>query len=127
MEPAQQGFHVHEEEEGGEGVSLDGPPLYGDVFCVLTSRQTDSGVCLLVQIFYSVNGIGRKAKVIHDPEQFIVVCCIEGRGKVGLLSRQKAQQKHLSAKSKKVYNSNTLITPPHIRLALHRWCMVSTE
>eukprot|EP00983_Pelagomonas_calceolata_P011754 378357-Pelagomonas_calceolata.AAC.1 len=31
---------------------------------------------------------------------------------MGLLSRQKAQQKHLSAKSKKVYNSDTLITPP---------------
>eukprot|EP00983_Pelagomonas_calceolata_P021023 660586-Pelagomonas_calceolata.AAC.1 len=45
----------------------------------------------------------------------------------GLLSRQKAQQKHLFAKSKKVYNSNTLITPTHIQLALHRWCMVSTE
>eukprot|EP00983_Pelagomonas_calceolata_P025145 790730-Pelagomonas_calceolata.AAC.1 len=46
---------------------------------------------------------------------------------MGLLSRQKTQQKHLSAKSKKVYNSNTLIIPPHNRLALHRWCMVSTE
>eukprot|EP00983_Pelagomonas_calceolata_P024011 755751-Pelagomonas_calceolata.AAC.1 len=46
---------------------------------------------------------------------------------MGLLSRQKAQQKNLSAKSKKVYNSNALITPPHIRSALHEWCMVSTE
>eukprot|EP00983_Pelagomonas_calceolata_P013215 422148-Pelagomonas_calceolata.AAC.1 len=33
---------------------------------------------------------------------------------MGLLSHQKAQQKHLSAKSKKAYNSNKLITPPHI-------------
>eukprot|EP00983_Pelagomonas_calceolata_P036916 1134928-Pelagomonas_calceolata.AAC.1 len=46
---------------------------------------------------------------------------------MGLLSRQKAQQKHLSAKSKNVHNSNTLITPPHIQSALHKWCMVSTE
>eukprot|EP00983_Pelagomonas_calceolata_P033349 1044102-Pelagomonas_calceolata.AAC.1 len=46
---------------------------------------------------------------------------------MGLLSRQKAQQKHLSDQSKKVHNSNTLITPPHFRSALLRWCMVSTE
>eukprot|EP00983_Pelagomonas_calceolata_P022185 697532-Pelagomonas_calceolata.AAC.1 len=32
---------------------------------------------------------------------------------MGQLSRQKDQQKHISAKSKKVYNSNALITPPH--------------
>eukprot|EP00983_Pelagomonas_calceolata_P024917 783409-Pelagomonas_calceolata.AAC.1 len=46
---------------------------------------------------------------------------------MGLLSRQKAQQKHLSAQSKKVHNSDTVITPPHIWSALHKWCMVSTE
>mmetsp|Transcript_1067 Transcript_1067/g.2389 ORF Transcript_1067/g.2389 Transcript_1067/m.2389 type:complete len:233 (-) Transcript_1067:691-1389(-) len=46
---------------------------------------------------------------------------------MGLLSRQKSQQKHISAKSKKVYNSNVLITPPHIRSAPHKWCIVSTE
>eukprot|EP00983_Pelagomonas_calceolata_P018884 593828-Pelagomonas_calceolata.AAC.1 len=46
---------------------------------------------------------------------------------MGQLSRQKAQQKHLSAQSKKVHTSNTLITPPRIRSALHKWCMVSTE
>eukprot|EP00983_Pelagomonas_calceolata_P037908 1136589-Pelagomonas_calceolata.AAC.2 len=33
---------------------------------------------------------------------------------MGLLARQKAQQKQLSAKSKKVHNSNALIIPPHI-------------
>eukprot|EP00983_Pelagomonas_calceolata_P025593 803564-Pelagomonas_calceolata.AAC.3 len=33
---------------------------------------------------------------------------------IGLLSRQKAQQQDLSAKSSKLHNSNTLITPPHI-------------
>eukprot|EP00983_Pelagomonas_calceolata_P121519 1160807-Pelagomonas_calceolata.AAC.4 len=43
---------------------------------------------------------------------------------MGLLSRQRAQQKYISAKSRKVYNSNALITPPHIRSALHKWCMV---
>eukprot|EP00983_Pelagomonas_calceolata_P017761 557499-Pelagomonas_calceolata.AAC.1 len=52
MEPAQKGFHVYEEEEGRDGIPLDGPPLYGDVFCNLTSRETDSGVCLLVKVFY---------------------------------------------------------------------------
>eukprot|EP00983_Pelagomonas_calceolata_P049395 1141504-Pelagomonas_calceolata.AAC.1 len=31
---------------------------------------------------------------------------------MGLLSRQKAQQKHLSARSKKANNSNSLNTPP---------------
>eukprot|EP00983_Pelagomonas_calceolata_P032919 1031071-Pelagomonas_calceolata.AAC.1 len=31
---------------------------------------------------------------------------------MGLLSRQKAQQKQLSAKSKKAHNSNALMTPP---------------
>eukprot|EP00983_Pelagomonas_calceolata_P019924 629472-Pelagomonas_calceolata.AAC.1 len=46
---------------------------------------------------------------------------------MGLLSRQKAKQKHISAKSKKVYNSKAIITPPHIRLALHKWCMVLSE
>eukprot|EP00983_Pelagomonas_calceolata_P017866 560426-Pelagomonas_calceolata.AAC.1 len=46
---------------------------------------------------------------------------------MGLLSRQKAQQNNLPAKSKKLHNSNTLITPPHIRSALHKWCIVSTE
>eukprot|EP00983_Pelagomonas_calceolata_P015939 505436-Pelagomonas_calceolata.AAC.1 len=46
---------------------------------------------------------------------------------MGLLSRQESQQKHISAKSKKVYNSNALTTPPHIRSALHKWCIVSTE
>eukprot|EP00983_Pelagomonas_calceolata_P066680 1149157-Pelagomonas_calceolata.AAC.1 len=30
MEPAQQVFHVNEEEEGREGIPLDGPPFYGD-------------------------------------------------------------------------------------------------
>eukprot|EP00983_Pelagomonas_calceolata_P002014 67373-Pelagomonas_calceolata.AAC.2 len=44
---------------------------------------------------------------------------------MGLLSRQKAQQKQLSAKSKKAHNA--LITPPHIRSALRKWCMASTE
>eukprot|EP00983_Pelagomonas_calceolata_P054228 1143620-Pelagomonas_calceolata.AAC.2 len=39
---------------------------------------------------------------------------------MGLLSRQKAQQKYLSAKSKKLYNYNTLITLSHIRSALHK-------
>eukprot|EP00983_Pelagomonas_calceolata_P056621 1144675-Pelagomonas_calceolata.AAC.4 len=33
---------------------------------------------------------------------------------MGLLSRQKAQQRHISAKSIKVYNFNMLIKPPHI-------------
>eukprot|EP00983_Pelagomonas_calceolata_P095236 1157984-Pelagomonas_calceolata.AAC.1 len=48
---------------------------------------------------------------------------------MGPLSRQKAQQKQFSAKSdrEKAYNSNALITPPHIRSALHERCMVSTE
>eukprot|EP00983_Pelagomonas_calceolata_P014717 467400-Pelagomonas_calceolata.AAC.1 len=46
---------------------------------------------------------------------------------MGLLSRQKAQQKDLSAKSKKLHNSNTLITPPHIRSALHKRCIVMTS
>eukprot|EP00983_Pelagomonas_calceolata_P021620 677659-Pelagomonas_calceolata.AAC.1 len=46
---------------------------------------------------------------------------------MGLLSRQKAQQKDLSAKSKRLHNSNMLITPPHIQSAIHKWCMVSIE
>eukprot|EP00983_Pelagomonas_calceolata_P015812 501244-Pelagomonas_calceolata.AAC.1 len=46
---------------------------------------------------------------------------------MGLLSSQKAQQKHISAQSKKIHNSNMLITPPHIRSALHKWYMASTE
>jgi hypothetical protein len=46
---------------------------------------------------------------------------------MGLLSRQKAQQKNLLAQSKKVFNSNMFITPSHIRSALHKWCMVSAE
>eukprot|EP00983_Pelagomonas_calceolata_P030142 944422-Pelagomonas_calceolata.AAC.1 len=46
---------------------------------------------------------------------------------MGLLSRQKAQEKQLSAKSKKAHNFNALITPPCIRSALRKWCMVSTE
>eukprot|EP00983_Pelagomonas_calceolata_P127365 1161395-Pelagomonas_calceolata.AAC.5 len=46
---------------------------------------------------------------------------------MGLFSRQKTQQKDLSAQSKKLHTSNMLITPPHIRSALHEWCMVSTE
>eukprot|EP00983_Pelagomonas_calceolata_P023602 743301-Pelagomonas_calceolata.AAC.1 len=38
MEPAQQGFHVYEEEEGrGEAIPLDGLPLYGDVFLPMAS------------------------------------------------------------------------------------------
>eukprot|EP00983_Pelagomonas_calceolata_P015121 480968-Pelagomonas_calceolata.AAC.1 len=48
-------------------------------------------------------------------------------GIMGLLSRQKAQQKDLSAKSKTLHNSITLITPPRIWSALHKWCMDSTE
>eukprot|EP00983_Pelagomonas_calceolata_P026950 847017-Pelagomonas_calceolata.AAC.1 len=46
---------------------------------------------------------------------------------MGLLSSQKAQQKQLSTNSKKVHDSNALITPPNIQSALHKWCMVSTE
>eukprot|EP00983_Pelagomonas_calceolata_P038941 1136981-Pelagomonas_calceolata.AAC.2 len=46
---------------------------------------------------------------------------------MGLLSRLETQQKYLSAKSKKLHNSNMLITPPHTRSALHKWCMVSAE
>eukprot|EP00983_Pelagomonas_calceolata_P120643 1160726-Pelagomonas_calceolata.AAC.9 len=46
---------------------------------------------------------------------------------MGLLSRQEAQEKQLSAKSRKAHNSNALITPPHIQSALRKWCMVSTE
>eukprot|EP00983_Pelagomonas_calceolata_P042492 1138527-Pelagomonas_calceolata.AAC.1 len=46
---------------------------------------------------------------------------------MGLLYRQKAQQRDLSAKSKELHNFNTLIAPPHIRSVLQKWCMVSTE
>eukprot|EP00983_Pelagomonas_calceolata_P023389 736764-Pelagomonas_calceolata.AAC.1 len=46
---------------------------------------------------------------------------------MGLLSRQKSQEKQLSTKSKNAHNSNALITPPHIRSALLKWCMVSKE
>eukprot|EP00983_Pelagomonas_calceolata_P013775 441272-Pelagomonas_calceolata.AAC.1 len=42
---------------------------------------------------------------------------------MGLLSRQKAQENQFSAQSK----SNALITPPLIRSALRKRCMVSTE
>eukprot|EP00983_Pelagomonas_calceolata_P015752 499668-Pelagomonas_calceolata.AAC.1 len=43
------------------------------------------------------------------------------------LTSPPAQQKDLSAKSKKLHTFNILITPPHIRSAQHTWCMVSTE
>eukprot|EP00983_Pelagomonas_calceolata_P101882 1158746-Pelagomonas_calceolata.AAC.8 len=46
---------------------------------------------------------------------------------MGLISCQMVQQKQLSAQGIKAHNSNALITPPHIRSALHKWCMVSTE
>eukprot|EP00983_Pelagomonas_calceolata_P016737 526842-Pelagomonas_calceolata.AAC.1 len=46
---------------------------------------------------------------------------------MGLLSRQKAQEKQLSTKSIEAHNSNILITPPHIRSALRKWCMASKE
>eukprot|EP00983_Pelagomonas_calceolata_P069055 1150202-Pelagomonas_calceolata.AAC.2 len=46
---------------------------------------------------------------------------------MGLLQRLKAKNKHLRAKSKKVYNSYMLSTPAHIRSALQKCCMASTE
>eukprot|EP00200_Dunaliella_tertiolecta_P001716 CAMPEP_0202342746 /NCGR_PEP_ID=MMETSP1126-20121109/3179_1 /ASSEMBLY_ACC=CAM_ASM_000457 /TAXON_ID=3047 /ORGANISM="Dunaliella tertiolecta, Strain CCMP1320" /LENGTH=317 /DNA_ID=CAMNT_0048933747 /DNA_START=196 /DNA_END=1149 /DNA_ORIENTATION=- len=47
---------------------------------------------------------------------------------MGLLQRLKSKEKHLLANSKKAYNSNSMpITPSHIRLALKKCCMVSTE
>eukprot|EP00983_Pelagomonas_calceolata_P005897 195070-Pelagomonas_calceolata.AAC.1 len=46
---------------------------------------------------------------------------------MGLLSRQKAQQKNLLANSKKTFNSNMLFTSSCIRSALQKWCMVWVE
>eukprot|EP00983_Pelagomonas_calceolata_P024177 760339-Pelagomonas_calceolata.AAC.1 len=82
MEPAQERFHVYEKKEERKGIPLNGAPSYEDVFCIMAVRKAYSGVCLLVEVFDGVNGNGEEAKVIHDPEQFVVVCSIEGRGKV---------------------------------------------
>eukprot|EP00983_Pelagomonas_calceolata_P054444 1143688-Pelagomonas_calceolata.AAC.1 len=82
VEPARERFHVYEEKEGRESISLDGAPLYGDVICILTIREANSGVRLFVKVFDGVNGIRGEAKVKHDPKQFAVVCCVEGRGKI---------------------------------------------
>eukprot|EP00983_Pelagomonas_calceolata_P023100 727602-Pelagomonas_calceolata.AAC.1 len=62
MEPAQERFHVYEEKEGRKGIPLNGAPFYGDDFCIMAGRKANSGVCLLVEVFDGVNGIGGEAK-----------------------------------------------------------------
>jgi hypothetical protein len=46
---------------------------------------------------------------------------------MGLLQRAKAYQKTISSSNNKVHISNTLLTPAHIRLALQKWCLVTTD
>eukprot|EP00983_Pelagomonas_calceolata_P073860 1152296-Pelagomonas_calceolata.AAC.3 len=82
VKPAQEGFHVYEEKERREGIPLNGAPFYWDVLCILAIGEANSGVCLLVEVFDNVNGIRREAKILHEPEQFVMVCCVEGRGEI---------------------------------------------
>ena len=65
MQPPEEGLNVEEEEQRGEGVSLDGTPLNGDR-CGRSTGQVDGGEGISVEVTHYFNAVLRHTKVVHN-------------------------------------------------------------
>ena len=81
MQPAEEGFHEDEEEEGREVVALDTASSHRDGLGGSPVCE-NGGVGTSIEVLNDIYGVCRVTHIIHDLEQFVVADGVEGTAEV---------------------------------------------